>query len=89
MNGVNRKAEKSELWAKIVESTSSTLGHRNCKVEATEVAPDGKHIAVCLEIRTLLGLKLRRGGLIYSIEDNLVVGRIAKGKRENGVWVEG
>lgn len=88
LNGSNRKAEKSDLWNKIIDSASSVLGHRNFKVEASEVSLSGKHIAVCVEIKTLLGFKVRYGGFIYSPVDNIVVGRIAVGKREMNSWSE-
>lgn len=88
LTGINRKADRSDLWGKIIESTSTALGNRNCKVIASEISPDGKHIAVCLEIRTMLGFILRFGGLIYSISDDIVIGRIARGNRDHSGWSE-
>lgn len=84
LNGINRKADRSDLWEKITLSS----GHKSSKVEASELSPNGKYLAVSLEIKTLLGLKTRHGGLIYSIADNAVIGRITLGKRDQKNWLE-
>jgi hypothetical protein len=87
LNGLNRKAEKSELWTKVT-SVLAVAGHKTSKVEASEVSPDGNRLAVCAEIRSLFGLKTRCGGFIYSIPEDMVIGRIVLGKRDKKGWVE-
>jgi hypothetical protein len=52
------------------------------------VSPDGNRLAVCAEIRSLFGLKTRCGGFIYSIPEDMVIGRIVLGKRDKKGWVE-
>lgn len=84
LNGLNRKADKNELWTNIVLIS----GHKNCKVEAAELWIDSNHIAVCLEVRTLLGLRVRHEWFIYSISDNIILGRISSGKRNQKGWTE-
>jgi hypothetical protein len=51
------------------------------------VSPDKRHLAICSEVRTLLGLRVQQAGLLYSIEDKSIVGRIAMGKRTAKGWV--
>jgi hypothetical protein len=58
-----------------------------CRVEAAYVSPDKRQLAVCSEVRTLLGLRVQQAGLLYSIGDNSIVGRIAMGKRTPKGWV--
>lgn len=85
LNGTNRKAEKTDVWSTVVH----TLGYKNSKVEASELSPDEKNLALSIETKTMLGLKSRQSGLVYSINGNVIVGRIVKGKREKNQWMEG
>lgn len=59
LDGVNRKADKSEIWEKIKLKAVSVLDNKNLKIEASELSPSTKHLAVSLEIKTMLGLKTR------------------------------
>jgi len=85
LNGIRRTANRSELWATIIASSSDILSGRS-KVEAAESSPSGDHLAVCVETKNWLGLKTRQAGLLYSVRDNAVVGRIVSGRREEQGW---
>ncbi len=85
LNGIRRKTEKPDLWDSIVDCSSALIKQRG-KVEIAELSPDGQHLAVCLEIRTWMGLKVRYAGLIYSIQNRGIVGKIVKGKRDQKGW---
>lgn len=86
LNGVNKKADKADLWQTIAIEASKLVGGGNCKVEAAELSPDKHCLAISLEIRTWLGFKLRQAGLLYSLADNSVSGRVVIGKRDNKGW---
>lgn len=88
LNWINRKAEKSELWEKVKLNAITVLNNKNIKVESSELSLDGNHLAVSIEIRSLLGLKVRHGGVIYSILDNNILGRITTWKRDQRGWIE-
>jgi hypothetical protein len=87
LEGTSRKSDKNDLWGTIVVSTSSVLGNGKHTIEAAELSPDGNKVALCMEIKTLLGFKVRHYGLIFSIKESLIVGKIAKGKREENGWI--
>jgi superfamily II DNA or RNA helicase len=87
LNGIRRKSDNIELWPSIVASATKILNNKRCKVETAELSPDGQHLAVCLEIRTLLGFRVHHAGLLYSIQDNVIVGRISQGKRTTKGWI--
>jgi len=57
-------------------------------VEAAVLSPDRQHLAVCSEVRTLLGFRVRQAGFVYSIRDRSIVGRIAQGRRASKEWLE-
>ncbi len=88
LEGTNRKADRSEVWPSAIISTLRILGKGKCEIEAAELSPDGNNLAICMEVRTMLRLIVRHVGFIYSIKDNAVVGRIAKGQRLNKGWFE-
>ena len=86
LNGLRRKIDKQDLWPNIVANVSQILDGRS-HVEAAILSPSGEHLAVCLETKNWLGLKTRQSGLLYTIRDDEVVGRIAVGKRgPDKVW---
>jgi hypothetical protein len=62
LNGLRRKSDKKELWPRIAEDISQVLDGRS-QIEAAVVLPSGDHLAVCLETKSWLGLKVRQAGL--------------------------
>jgi len=87
LHGVRRNVDAADHWEEIGSKASNALRGSRCHVEAAYVSPDKRHLAVCSEVRTLLGLRVQQAGLLYSIEDNSIVGRIAMGKRTPKGWV--
>jgi hypothetical protein len=85
LNGIRRRADRPELWPMIIANAHHILGGRS-KIEAAESSPNRDHLAVCVETRNWLGLKARQSGMLYSIRDNIVTGRIVSGKREERGW---
>ena len=65
----------------------NTSGGSRCRVETACASPDKRHVAVCSEVRTLLGLRVQQAGMLYSIEENAIVGRVALGRRTQKGWV--
>ena len=88
LNGIQRKADRPELWDAIAARASSVIDAGRCKVEEAELSPDARHLAICLEVRTWMGLKTRQAGLIYSIQDDAGIGRVILGKRTGNGWKE-
>jgi superfamily II DNA or RNA helicase len=85
LNGLRRKADKPELWAKIAEDMSR-IANAKSQVEAAILSPSQQYLAVCLETKNWLGLKTRQAGLLYSIQEQEAVGRIVAGKRGAQGW---
>jgi hypothetical protein len=85
LNGVQRKSDKQELWARVVQDISQILDGRS-QIEAAVSSPGGDHLAVSLEMKSWLGLKTRQAGFLYSIRDRAPVGRVVLGKREREGW---
>jgi hypothetical protein len=80
LHGLRRTADKPDLWQMIATKTSNALHGRRCKIESARSSVDRRYLAVCSEVRTLLGLRLHYAGLLYSIEDASIVGRIRAGQ---------
>jgi superfamily II DNA or RNA helicase len=88
LNGIKRTAEAPELWDVVTTKVVAALGKGRCRVEAADLSPDRRHLAVCAEIRTLLGFRVHQAGLVYAIGDQSVVGRVAQGRRASAGWSE-
>jgi hypothetical protein len=87
LNGVRRTADARDHWDEIATKASTALRGSRCRVETAHVSPDKRHLAICSEVRTLLGLRVHQVGLLYSIEDRSIIGRIAMGKRTPKGWI--
>jgi superfamily II DNA or RNA helicase len=88
LDGVGRKADETNLWTAISNSVSSVLGNKHCTVEAAELSPDKRHLAVSFEVQSWMGLKKQQAGLLYSLEDKVLIGRLVLGKRISAGWVQ-
>lgn len=82
LNGTRRSADASERWQEIRVKAVSTGNIGKCRVEAAALSPDGRSVAVCAEIKSLLGLRTRYAGMLYSLEQNAIIGRVVIVKRD-------
>ncbi len=88
LNGTKRTQDELKLWETIGQQTETAQGKGRCRVIGAILSPDKNHLAVCIEVRTLLGFRIRHAGLVYSIADNSIIGRLAKGERSPTGWTE-
>jgi hypothetical protein len=87
LHGLRRTTDAEDYWEDIASKAAAALRGGRCRVESAHVSPDQRHLAICSEVRTMLGLRVHQAGLLYSIEDGAIVGRIAMGKRTPKGWV--
>jgi hypothetical protein len=87
LNGICRPADGTDRWDDVASKASSALRGSRCRVETAHASPDKRHLAICSEVRTLLGFRVHQAGLLYSIEDGSIIGRIAMGKRTPQGWI--
>lgn len=88
LDGKRRTEDEPERWMTIAQRLEAALGKGRCRVVAASLSPDKSHLAVCAEVRTLLGLQRRHTGAIYSLRDNSIVGRVALGRRTSVGWLD-
>jgi len=88
LNGIKRTADEPQLWDAVTTKASAVLGKGRCRIEAAVLSPDKQHLAVCLEVRTLLGFRVHQAGLVYAVGDQSIVGRVARGRRTSEGWSE-
>ena len=88
LNGIKRTADEPQIWDAVTTKVSAALRRGRCRVEAAILSPDRQHLAVCAEVRTLLGIRVHQAGLVYSIGDRSIVGKVAQGQRGSVGWSE-
>lgn len=88
LDGKRRTEDEPERWMTIAQRLETALEKGRCRVVAASLSPDKSHLAVCAEVRTLLGLQRRHTGVIYSLRDNSIVGRVALGRRTSAGWLD-
>src|SRR5260370_4254450 len=72
LNGLRRKTDKPELWAKIAEDMSR-IANAKSQVETAILSPSQQYFAVCLETHNWVSLQNRQAGLLYSIRETKAV----------------
>ncbi len=87
LNGIKRTADEPQLWDAVATKVAAMLGKGRCRIESAILSPNKRHLAVCGEVRTLLGFRVQQAGLVYAIDEHSVVGRVALGRRTEG-WSE-
>ena len=88
LDGIKRNTDEAPLWEHVTGKAADAIGRGRCKTEAAILSPDKRHLAACLQVRTLLGFRVHWAGAIYSIPDRSIVGRISQGKRTPQGWSE-
>ena len=88
LHGISRATDESQLWDAVTSKITEVIGKGRCRVEGAVRSPDRQHLAVCVEVRTLLGLRVHQAGFVYCIGDGSIVGRVAQGRRTSAGWSE-
>jgi hypothetical protein len=88
LDGMRRNADAIGSWDDVAAKASASLDGSKCQVESAIISPDEKHLAVCVELRTLMGLRKRHAGFVYEIDSASIVGRIVQGRRSKYGWEE-
>ncbi|MDQ5988440.1 MAG: RNA polymerase-associated protein RapA [Syntrophus sp. SKADARSKE-3] len=88
LNDIRRTSDNAQLWDEVANKAAATLEKGRYRVESAILSPDKEHLAICAEVRTLLGFRVRRAGFIYSITDHCVIGRMVHRKLTSNGWVD-
>ena len=89
LDGTRRTEDATEVWATVAaKATSALASWWPCRVEAAVLSPDRRHLAVCARVGAWLGLREYHAGLVFSVDDRSIVGRVAHGRRAAGRWSE-
>lgn len=85
LNGSLKKQDRTELWNSLTSKVSKITSGR-CKIESSVLSPSGDCLAVCSEVRTFLGMRVRHAGFLYSTDKAEIIGKVTLGKRTAGIW---
>jgi hypothetical protein len=88
LDGTLRSQEAIENISSVTENVISTLKNKKIELEYYKVSPDQTKLAISVRVKTMLGFKTQFFGIIYSLTDNVVIGRISKGVRTESTWTE-
>jgi hypothetical protein len=88
LDGIRRTTDETILWDSAASTIAALQKIRNCRVEAAVLSPTKTRLAMCCEVKTLLGLRTNQLGTVYDIAEATAIGRIAWGKRGNHGWSE-
>jgi hypothetical protein len=86
LDGIRRTTDQDEVWSKITGRLSVALKWGKSRIEAAVVSPSKQRVASCSEWKTL-GFRVHQVGAIYDLADNVLIGRLAEGKRGANGWV--
>jgi superfamily II DNA or RNA helicase len=82
LRGIRRTTDAVERWEDIRARAVGAISGK-CRIEATELSPDGRSLAVCAEVKSLLGFRKQYAGMLYSLDRKAIVGHVAVVKRDS------
>lgn len=85
-DGTRRTADQESLWTRVDDRLAVALKGGKPRVEAALLSPSNRHLAICSESKSLLGLRVRQYGAIFDLADQSIIGKIAEGKRNGTGW---
>ena len=88
LDGARRDTDEAFLWGTMANDLKLILHKGHCKIESAILSPDKQHLAVCSEVRTMFGLRLRHAGFVYAHREKAIIGRVAQGNRGSESWEE-
>lgn len=80
--GTRRTADAREHWDRIHPHLVVILNTERCRIEAAQLSPDHSKLALAAEVKSMLGLRTQHAGMLYSLDQNAVLGRVAIVKRD-------
>lgn len=80
--GTRRATDARERWDGLYPLIVDALKTSKCTIEGSQLSPDGQKLALAVQVKSLLGLRTQHAGLLYSMSDNAILGRIASVKRD-------
>jgi superfamily II DNA or RNA helicase len=80
--GTRHVMDARERWDTLQSPVSAALKTKKCQIEAGQLSPDNQKLALAVEVKSLLGLRTQHAAMLYSLEDNAILGRIALVKRD-------
>lgn len=80
--GTRRTADARERWDGIHPHLAEVLKTSKCRIEAAQLSPDGRKLALAAEVKSLFGLRTQHAGMLYSLDQRGVLGRVVLVKRD-------
>jgi hypothetical protein len=88
LDGTRRDLDETPLWDSAANTIGTLQRTGKCRVEAAALSPAKTHLAICCEVKTLLGLRKTHLGAIYDIARHTAIGQIVSGRRGSNGWIE-
>jgi len=88
LDGTSNKLDCQEQWENIATKFVNIIGGGRAQIKNADSATNKKNLACSVELKTWAGLKTRQGGLVYSLNEKNIIGRVPIGKRNMQVWIK-
>lgn len=85
--GTAINADKTEAWDDIATQIGLIRGGGKTRIESAILSPSQRSLALCCEVKTMLGLRVHQFGAIYHLDERRIVGRAVEGKRRADGWL--
>jgi hypothetical protein len=87
LDGMRHNADQDDMWERISQRLVRALNGGTCKIEAAVLSPSKQRLATCAESKKMLGLRTHQIGAVYDLIDDVIIGRLAEGKRNGKGWI--
>ncbi len=88
LNASIKSADEFDIWNEVMIKAAAVIRKGSSYIESAVLSSDRRHLAVCVEVRTLLGFRVRYIGLVYDVTEKAIVGKVVQGRRSKKGWEE-
>jgi hypothetical protein len=91
LSGINKTRDEYEKWDAVVIKVREKVGKGRIDIESAVLSPDSRYLAVSAKVQIRIGFFTKctlHSGLVFSIGDHSVVGKVSQGLRMDEGWSE-
>jgi hypothetical protein len=87
LDGLRHNADQDQLWERVAQGLARARKGGAYRIEAALLSPSRQRLAACAESKSWMGLKVQQLGAVYDVVDDVIIGRLAEGRRNGSGWV--
>ena len=87
LNDITREP-RHKNYPILEDALSRKMNGAKSHIISGAISPTGNALAICADLKVMLGLKTNYLGFVFLPRDREIIGRVAQGRRAKGEWIQ-